>query len=127
MKDLGGSQFGTSFFSAEPIDNVRNDPNFTLRRTALNWFPGNTANRSLLAAMSIQNLKSFLQVFAGASPQAVRFHRPEEEADFDTPWESSPGVLSTSMDLNIAEEHIQRLTRDEIESLLKAARDSQEQ
>jgi hypothetical protein len=127
MIDVGGSDFGSSFYSAEPIGDdaaARNDPNFVLRRNSVNWFPNNTANRMMLAVISIKNVKSFLQVFCGASPESVQFHRPENPVGFDEPWNESPGVLSSSMDLVVSEAHIQRLTKSEIKNLLKKARSS---
>lgn len=121
MKDLGGSRFGTSFYSAEPIDeNVkpRSDPNFTLRQSSINWRPDNTANRMLLAALSIKNLKSFLDISAGAEPQTVQFFRPEDSAEFLEPWKKSPGVTSASFDLTVSEENIRRATKSELKEIL---------
>ncbi len=123
MKDLGGSQFGTSFFSAELLQGapkMRSDPNFMLRRHSINWLPENNAGRLWLAVMSLQNIKSFLLCSAGAEPKTVKFYRPENSTDFSAPWQKTPGVLSTSFDLVVSEQNIRRLQRTELDSILKS-------
>ncbi len=125
MQDMGGSHFGTSFYSAEPIGETkgkRRDPNFMLRSSSLNWLPDNTANRMLLAALSIKNLKSFLEITAGANPQTVEFYRPDNAADFLTPWETAPSITSVGMDFTVSESDIKRTTKSELKEILCRSR-----
>lgn len=114
-----GSEFGTSFFSADAIGSAgRRSPHFTLRRHGLNWLPENTAGRMLLAAMSIKNLRSFLVIENGRQPGTTQFCRPVDEEDYDRPWRRSPGVTSSSMDLIVETADILDLSREELRAKL---------
>jgi hypothetical protein len=121
MSGWMGSTFGSSFHVAEPIGSRSGrDPHFTLRRQSLNWLPDNTAGRMLLAAVSIKNLRSFLAVENNRTPQATEFRRPADPADFDRPWERSPGITAFNIDRVAAERHIEPVSRDELRRLLES-------
>lgn len=116
-----GSAFGSSFHAAEPIGSRSGrDPHFTLRRQSLNWLPYNTAGRMLLAAMSIKNIRSFLAVGNNRTPQETEFQRPGDPADFDRPWERSPGITGFNVDRVVAERHIEPVGRDELRHILES-------
>jgi len=116
MKYIGGSVFGTSFYSAEPVagaPNTKRDPHFALQQNGLNWLPDATALRMQLVAVSIKNVKSFLSICAGKPPTEVSFFRPSE-SDFSRPWEKSPRVTNANLNLIVHESQIYRATKDEL-------------
>jgi hypothetical protein len=121
MRDLGGSEFGSSFYAAEPVDNAptsSTDPHFMLRRRACNWYPNATADRTVLAAISIANIRSFLSLKCGLKSSEVRFDRPDDPASFDNPWTKYPGVSSVSMDLTVDERQIKRIPMRELRGIV---------
>lgn len=117
MHSLGGSKFGTSFFSAEAVKGapeIRNDPHFRLRQNSLNWLPDATAARMMLAAISITNIKGFLSVISGKAPDRVMFSRPENAKDFFEPWNHTIGITSSNFDTIVREDQIYRATKEEL-------------
>ncbi|MGN6149962.1 MAG: hypothetical protein ACTHPD_15610 [Rhizomicrobium sp.] len=123
MKYVGGSKFGTSFYSAEVIDSAtsnKSDPNFRLRRNALNWLPEMTAGRLWLTAMLIKNMKSMLLVLNGRQAGTVQFFRPADVQDYNRPWSKSVGITSSNMDTTISEGDIFHATKHELREKLKA-------
>ena len=120
MGDWRGGLFGSSFYSADPIGSRSNrGPHFTLRQHSLNWLPDNTIGRMLLAAMSIKNVRSFLTIVNGRKAGEAAFDRPGNSADFDLPWERSPGITSFSLDLTVGEKDIYRASKKELLDILK--------
>jgi hypothetical protein len=120
MKSMGGSKFGTSFFVAEIIGeaNRKRDPHFRLRRRSLNWLPDMTAEKMLLAATMIKNLKSILTLVSEPSSQA-EFARPNDLDAFEAPWRKSVGIRNFDMARVISEAHISRATREELKGKLE--------
>ena len=116
MKFIGGSDFGTSFFHAEPVANAidTSRTHFRIRRHHTNWNPQSLGQALALISMSIGNLKGFLRVQNGDNPVDVRVWRAQTKEAYWEPWQRSPGVTNASMDTIVAEEHIERLSKDEL-------------
>jgi hypothetical protein len=111
MVGLGSSAIVTAFFTAERVDGRLH---LYPRRTNRNWNPEGMAHGLELLAMSIQNVISYLRIINHDDPAACRFETPIDDAAFDLPWQYSPGVTFSSMDLVVAKEHIQTWTKDEV-------------
>lgn len=116
MQFMGGSDFGTSFFHAEPVDNAADTSrtHFRLRRHHTNWNPESLCQALALISMSLGNVKGFLRIQNGDKPADVRVWRAQHKEAYWEPWQRSPGVTSSSMDTIVAEEHIERLSKDEL-------------
>ena len=123
MATVGGSQFGTSFFMAERVQDaplVKPDPHFRLKQRTVNWDPESLAHALCLVALSIQNILSYLKIVNGVDPREVKFTRPAENDYFEQPWKRSVGVTSVSMDFYPV--HERHITRYSIEQLMERFR-----
>jgi len=124
MTVIGASEFGSSFFVAEAIqgkNKIKGDPNFKTGRYALNWDAEATAHALNLISTSINNVKSYALRLNGAKPGTVIFTRPRDPEYFDKPWETSVGVIGSSLGVVVDEPQIKRFTREEIEEKFKKA------
>ncbi len=111
---LGQSDFGTSFFRVEPIGNGKGNRSLRSRRTSVNWKIENVILVAQLVSMSISNVVSALKIANGVKARTCKFLRPQDDTDFEKPWQYSPGVNSCSMDFVIDETQVIRLTRKEL-------------
>jgi hypothetical protein len=118
MRFVGGSKFGSSSFSARQIEGSRigerKDRHFTLLRKSINWDPLSIARRTILAAMSIRNLKSFLLSHNGTEPKSVQFHRLLDREKYLEPWSTTVGVTESSFSTVSEEDNIIRFSEDEM-------------
>lgn len=117
MQYLGGSDYGTSFFSEEKIEGCPEkgeDVHFYTRRCAVNWNPEAIAYSLCLISMSINNVVSFLKIKNGINPKTVKFVNPEDKSVFEKPWDFSVGVPHCNMDFVVYEQQIKRLSKTEI-------------
>lgn len=117
MKVVGGSEFGTSFYLAERVQNapkLQRDPHFRVRLCSLNWRPEAMIQALQLISISIGNLISYLRILHGVDPKTVPFRRPQDSEFFHAPWQNSVSVTSASFDTIVAEQHIHRFSNDEI-------------
>jgi len=113
MQTIGGSEFGTFFFTRETIIQ-RNRINFRLKGHSRNWNPENLAKGLLLLSISINNVSSCLRVLNGAQRDKCRFITPATEEAFEEPWKHSAGVDSVDVDVTIEPLHITPLTKEDI-------------
>lgn len=113
MQTIGGSDFGTSFFTREPII-ASNRMNFRPRKQSRNWNPENLANGLILLSMSINNVVSFLRIFNGVPPDKCKFTTPTEEEVFEEPWNRCVGIDCANFDTIVESGHITPFTKDEI-------------
>ncbi|WP_232364120.1 hypothetical protein [Desulforapulum autotrophicum] len=113
MINLGGSDFGSSFFVKEKITGTPKH-NFRPRRYSRNWDPIHIANRLSLISMSINNVVNWLKLINGKKPERCKFLNPENLNHLDEPWDKFSGPSSISMDLNIDKANINTATKDEI-------------
>jgi len=113
MQNLGGSKFGTSYFSREKILE-NNRINFRPRRQSRNWDPYNFINGLGFLSMSISNVIAFLRILNKVDPKKCSFLTPKEDGFFDAPWERSVGVINCGFDTIIRAENIRPVTKEEI-------------
>jgi hypothetical protein len=120
MEVLGSSEFGNSFFRAEQIVDSKDDPNLRIARINIAWNPEAIAYSLLLISNSISNVISFLKIINGVDPSTVSFTRPVENDIFEKPHADPPSLSRFSMNYQITEESIIRLTREQLkEELIK--------
>lgn len=112
MRTVGGSTFGTSFYSIEKLGEGKT--NFRARQNSRNWIPDNLANALYLLAMSIGNVASALRVLNGDPPDQCEFKNPDAPDQFDAAWRLSPGVTDCSFDLTLVPEQVQPRSGKEI-------------
>ncbi len=118
MKILGGSEFGSSFYVPEIIYgcNLKNaSPNFRMTPINVNWYADGLAYALFLIAMSLKNIKAFLKIVNGISPESVEFTRPVDLDFFDKPWEKSVGVTKASFERVVDLSNVRMPTKYEIE------------
>jgi len=111
MKPIGGSKYGTSFYTREKLDKGMN---FRARRIARNWIPDNMAEGLYLLAWSIGNVVGCLRILNGEEPGKCQFHNPNSPESFDLPWKLSPGVTDCSFDTNLPAEGVEPRSKREI-------------
>jgi hypothetical protein len=94
MRPLGGSAFGSSFFSLEKIE--PNALNYQIKRHSRNWSPDNLAYGLHMIAFSTRNILAFLQIVNGMEPSQAKFSWPNDSSHFDGPWSENVSVTSFS-------------------------------
>jgi hypothetical protein len=122
MQVVGGSEFGTSFYAAAPIEGapqIKRDPHFRVRSYAINWRPEALIAGLQLAALSIGNVISRVKIWHGVDARTVQFTRPEDSAVFDEPWRYGVGVMRMNMDTIISEADIRRCSADQLRADLQ--------
>lgn len=113
MRSVGGSMFGTSFYTVEKLeDDVKT--NFRARRLSRNWIPANLINGLHLLSMSIGNVVCALRIMNGEAPGKCLFHNPDRPEAFDAPWALSCGVNGMKMDVILTKSHIEPLSKQDI-------------
>lgn len=114
MQLIGQSDFGTSFFRIEPIGDGKRNRSLRSRRTSVNWKIENVILVAQLVSMSINNVVSALKIANGAKPGTCKFLRPQEDTDFEKPWQYTSGVTSCNIDFVIDEAQVIPVTRKEL-------------
>jgi hypothetical protein len=111
MVSLGGSAFGSTFYKPVALDGwLHRYP----RQQSHNWnVEGLVAGLELLA-ISIGNVTSSLRILGGDDPTQCRFEVPENFDAFDVPLTPVGGLRSSSVDLRLGIENIDRLTKAEV-------------
>jgi hypothetical protein len=117
MRSLGGSQFGSSFYRAEPVGTSK--WHIRTRRVSVNWSADALVQRLSLVSMSISNVVAALQCDLEADPRTVQFHRPAPLTAFDTVWDGEPGVRHSSIDTIVQIGTEDELTRSELKAILE--------
>ncbi len=110
MTCVGGSEFGSSFYVAEPLNGTKD--NLWLRRASTNWDPPALAGRIRIISMSLRNIASFLRIGHGGDPTRVKFSWPADLDAFDKVWHG-PSLRSSSFGTAISDK-IQPLAAEEI-------------
>lgn len=125
MGPVMGSEFGTSFYVAEPIGGTgKSNPHFRVLHRGLNWRPEGMAQALQLISMSIRNVTSFLQIVNGEDPKTVPFHRPADSEGFDAPWSHHVSVPEFTMNTIIEETDIARLSKEDILKVYESQQNS---
>jgi hypothetical protein len=115
METVAQSDFGSSFFVAEKLQDGRN---LRIRRQSLNWNPENFLPALDLISTSITNVIAFLKLINGVPPAEVEWLCPDDEAYFEEPWaRSRGGVYSLGMNSTIEASFITPLSKEEILSV----------
>jgi hypothetical protein len=122
MQVLGGSEYGSSFFTAERIVDPKNAENITphskhhfrVRRYSRNWSPEIFFYGLHLLAISMENILSLLKLLHGVDPKIVQFVWPSDEALFDAPWNPGADVISINLDTVITPADIIQFSKEEI-------------
>src|SRR6266508_202354 len=118
MQLWGESEFGSTFFSVEPLDESKR--NFRLIRYSRGWQLENFYVGLHLISLSLQNVLTFLKIANGIDPSTVEFVWPSPESLFDEPWKKHPSFSGMSMNNVITAEQITPFTKDEILSVYNA-------
>jgi hypothetical protein len=113
MKSLGGSQFGTTFYSPEPVEGVEKC-NIKIVNSSRNWLPEQLAARIHVMSTSMENVISFLKVASGGDPKEHRFSWPADLGLFDACWQYSTGMTSASFETVLTAQDIQPLSKQTI-------------
>ncbi len=125
MKCLGGSKSGTTFLKIEQIvdkyDKKRNR-SITSKRTSLNWKIEKIVLLIQLIYMSINNITSALKIENGVNANECQFLRPQDDSDFEKPWQYSPGVTMSNVDFHIDKNEVVLHTREELIDIIKKSR-----
>lgn len=110
---LGKSDYGASFFRIETLGDKKSR-SIRSRKVSINWKIEKVALLLHLTSMSINNVVSALKIINGAEAGTCKFIRPQEDSEFDRPWEYSPGVKSCSIDFVIDDNQVHMATRSEL-------------
>ena len=124
MQLVGKSEFGTTFFRIESIGDGKRNRSLRSRRISLNWNVEKVILLLQLVSMSITNITSALKIANGATPGTCKLVRPQENSDFEKPWNYSPGVISCNMDYVIPEEQVIFVTKSELQKRINDAKKS---
>lgn len=124
IKLIGKSEFGTKFFSIEPVGADKRNRSLRSRRTSQNWKVEKVALLIQLVSLSITNITSALKIKNGAKAGTCNFARPQENSDFEKPWLYSPGVISGKLNYVIPEEQITSFTKSELQKVINDAKKS---
>lgn len=116
--DMGGSDYGASFFALERISG-REKHQIQSKSTSINWVVDRMILQYQLVAMSIRNTVSALLVVNGKQPSTCKFVCPEEVDDFARPWRVSSGVTTARFDLDLDATSVPALSRDELLAQLR--------
>ncbi|MCH7770035.1 MAG: hypothetical protein IIA49_03325 [Bacteroidetes bacterium] len=124
MKVIGESDFGSSFYSLNPIKNldIKKYPHFQSRHYAINWNLDSLIKLVTLIAFSIENTISFLKIFNGE--QEVNFKVPNDLEFYRMPWKDLSGVTQMNIDSDITKKMIKLTTKKEITDKLKQVSES---
>lgn len=110
MHSLSKSDFGSQFFTAKNIDNVKH--HCQIERHWRNWDPENFIHGLNLISLSMKNVISFLKFGHGIRP--VNFLYFYEEDLYKKPWEKSVGLPGFSYKSTIHPEEIKFFDKSEI-------------
>jgi len=114
MKMIGHSEYGATFLKVEPIGSAKSNRSLRSKKTSINWSIERLIMLIQLVSMSIANVVSALRIANGAEAGSCQYLRPEEDSDFDKPWQYSPGVTSCNIDYVINENDVTSTTRKEL-------------
>ena len=83
METVSYSEFGTTSYISEKIDNT---PNYVVHRNSRNWHPENYFHGLMLISTSIKNILVFLNKVNG-SERELNYYFPNDENFSEKPWE----------------------------------------
>jgi hypothetical protein len=96
MHMLGESEFGTSFFSPEPMEGgpavKDDDTHFGLAVHRVIWNPASLVNGLTLISTSIHSVVSGLRALNNDPKGDIYFPAPDDLGAFDLPFKDYPGI-----------------------------------
>lgn len=114
MQMIGKSEHGATFLKIENMAEGRLGPHIRSRQMSVNWSVERIILQFQLVGMSINNVVSGLKVINGYPAGTCKFLRPQEDADFDKPWNYSVGVTSANFDFVLDEDKLPLVTKIEL-------------
>ncbi|MGE0557250.1 MAG: hypothetical protein AB7E73_02150 [Burkholderiales bacterium] len=120
MKMIGKSNHGATFLKIENMAGGRLGPHIRSRKTSINWTTERVILQFQLVGMSINNVVSGLKILNGYSAGTCKFLRPQEDADFEKPWQHSVGVTRANFDYVLDEDRLPPVTKTELLSKLRS-------
>ena len=120
MHMIGKSDHGVTFLKIENMAGGRLGPHIRSRQTSVNWSTERVILQFQLVGMSINNVVSGLKVLNGYPASTCKFLRPQEDADFDVPWQCSVGVTSANFDFVLDEDGLPPVTKAELLAKLRS-------
>lgn len=119
MQMIGKSEHGATFLKIENMASHSLGPHIRSRQTSVNWSIERVILQFQLVAMSINNVVSGLKVLNGYPAGTCKFLRPQEDADFDKPYNYSVGVTSANFDYVLDEDKLSPVTKAELLAKLR--------
>jgi hypothetical protein len=120
MQLIGKSGLGATFLKIENMAGGRLGPHIRSRQTSVNWSAERVILQFQLVGMSINNVVSALKVCNGYPAGTCKFLRPQEDADFDKPWQYGVGVTSANFDFILDEDRLPPVTKVELLAKLRS-------
>lgn len=121
MQTIGASPHGASFATLEVIpQGSRGSPHVKLVQQRLNWRAEAMVQALQLISWSLNNIVGRLRVLGGAPPGTIKFHRPEDPATFEGPWNWHVGVLSGAPNFVIDENEVVQSSSEELVAELES-------
>jgi len=118
MNLIGTNEFSHSFYMAQPVGNLKPNPNIKISRTSLAWNPRALSVAIQLLSYSIQNVIVMIKVINGVDPSTLQYAFPEDKEAFEKPFEDSSPIPSMTwqINVNIADESL--FTRDRLNEIV---------
>jgi hypothetical protein len=114
MYPLGEADYGSSFFTVEPLATGVKTRSLRVSYTSVNWSIERLILLGQHAYFSINNVVSALRVENGWPGAECMFLRPEESEDFDKPWKYSAVLTSMKCVHEVSGINDMLVTREEL-------------
>jgi hypothetical protein len=114
MIELGGSEFGSTFYHQEKLIDSRN---FRVKSQSLNWNPNRFVFSLILISYSILNVVNYLKYVNSDKEGEFDFYFPktvEDEDVFEKPWEYRVSTTSFNFNTVIDPKWIKPLSKTDI-------------
>lgn len=100
MQPIGNkSEFGCSFYTAEKISGSK--IHHKLDHKAINFDPYCIANRTLLVAMSLSNVLTFIRIQFDLPQEKLLWQKPIDDSHFDDVWIEDIPTKRSSFSMNV--------------------------
>lgn len=116
MVSLGGSDFGSTFFTSERVGESK--LHLRLNEVSINWVPENFVEGLILLSMSITNVVSFLKAQAGEPIEECPLSIPDEDFMYDLPWAKHCGLTTGTFRPNFDSQHTADWDEDRLRELI---------
>ncbi len=113
-RTISESEFGTTFFISERIDDT---PNFVVHRYSRNWNPENYFHGLMLISTSIKNILVLLNRVNG-SEKDIKYYFPNDENFSEKPWKIGNPFSVTNYSA-VDKKKVSLLSKEDISSIYK--------